>query len=225
MQRVLVIIVFTIVANNIAAQRPHMGTWTTVQFPISISKNGQWVNDGSYRTLGVSIQPVQYFIRTGLRYIINKHWNVMTTVASFFTKTDFIKTHHEFGGEFRFSQDVNYQSQLNKKLRLLLRLRADQRFFAATSKKDKYEAYRFRLRTGINQNLSSKWSLQLTDEYLRQAANHKFLFDQNQLTFSGIYQIGKSAQLQPGLLWVKWPKENQAILTFTFIKTFSLYEN
>jgi long-subunit fatty acid transport protein len=224
MRRVFIIAIMTTVANKMfAQQRPETGVWFAVNLPVNFSKHWQWHNDGGYRTLGTSVEPLQYFYRTGIRYNFNKQWSTSGGIAFFFTKTNFSKSEHEFGHEFRFWEEVVHQHLLNEKLQGLLRFRTEQRFFAATSTKTKYTGYRFRFRPGLNQKLNNKWSLQLTDEYMRQAANHKFSFDQNRLTFSGIYQFNKTTQLQAGYMWLKWPKDNQHILTFTFTKNLSLH--
>jgi long-subunit fatty acid transport protein len=89
--------------------------------------------------------------------------------------------------------------------------------------KDKYTGFRFRLRPGINQKINDKWSLQLTDEYMRQIAKHEFSYDQNRLTLSGIYHFNKATQLQAGYLWLKWPKDDQHILTITFTQNISVH--
>ena len=206
-----------------AQQRPETGDWFAVNLPVNFTKYWQWHNDAGYRTLGTSVAPLQYLYRTGVRYIFNKQWSTAGGVAFFFTKTNFKKIEHEFGHEFRIWEEVNHQHPVNNKLQWLLRFRTEQRFFAATSVKDKYTGYRFRLRPGLNQKLNNKWSLQITDEYMRQAANHKFSFDQNRLTFSGIYQFNRNTQLQAGYMWLKWPKDNQHILTITVTKNFSLH--
>lgn len=217
------ILVFLLIMNSTSAQqRPETGIWTAINLHVNFSKHWQWHNDAGYRTFGTSVDPLQFLYRTGIRYNFNKQTSTAAGIASFFTKANFDKSQHEFGSEFRFWEEIVHQRALNKKLQLLLRFRAEQRFFAATSIKDKYTGYRFRLRPGFNQRLSDKWSLQLIDEYMRQVANEKFSFDQNRLTFSGIYQFNRSAQLQGGYMWLKWPNSHQHILTFTFTKVISL---
>lgn len=208
-----------------AQERPEKGIWTAINLPINFSKHWQWHNDAGYRTLGVSVEPLQYLYRTGVRYNFNRQTSTAAGIAFFFTKTNFDKTQHEFGPEFRFWEEVVTQYGLNKKLQLLLRFRAEQRFFSATSVKNEYTGYRFRFRPGLNQKLNDKWSLQLTNEYMRQVADHQFSFDQNRLTFSGIYQFDSSAQLQGGYMWLKWPNSHQHIVTFTFTKIISLNGN
>lgn len=219
----LLIALVTIGGYWAKAQRPGFSLWTTVNLPVSFLKKWQWHNDGSYRTLGSSVMPVQYLYRTGLRYNFNKQLSAAGGMALFFTKTDFDKSHHEFGKEFRVWQELNKHLSVNKTTQLLLRLRTEQRFFAETSRKQKYTAHRFRIRPGLSQRLNDKWSLQLTDEYMRQVANKKFSFDQNRVTISGIYHVNKGAQVQAGYMWLKWPDANQHILTITFTKTISLH--
>lgn len=225
MKKIFVILFMTVAGNLLAQQRPETGQWYTLNLPVNFSKHWQWHNDAGYRTLGTSFDPVQYLYRTGLRYIFNKQWSSAAGVAFFFTKTDFDKTHHEFGKEFRFWQEVLHHQSLNEQLQFMLRLRTEQRFFSATSRKEKYTGHRFRLRPGFNQRLNEKWSLQLTDEYMRQVANGKFSFDQNRITLTGIHHFNKATQLQAGYMWLKWPDASQHIITISFTKTISLHAN
>lgn len=225
MKNIIVTILVITALQQINAQRPETGEWFTLNLPVNFSKDLQWHNDASYRTLGTSYAPLQYLYRTGLRYNFNKKWSAASGIAFFFTKTDFDKTHHEFGNEFRFWQEVLHTNSKNGRLQLFLRLRTEQRFFASTSRKEKYTGHRFRIRPGINKRLNEKWSLQLTDEYMRQVANDKFSFDQNRVTFSAFYHFDKSTQLQAGYMWLKWPDASQHILTITFAKTISLHAN
>lgn len=214
-----------IVFSYTNAQRPRTGQWYGLSLAVNFSKHGQWHNDGGYRTLGTSVIPFQYLYRTGLRYNFNTKLNAAAGIAFFFTKTDFDKSHHEFGNEFRLWEETNYQHSLNSKFQLLFRLRTEQRFFAETSSKQKYTAHRFRIRSGFNQGLSEKWSLQFAHEYMRQLANQKFSFDQNRIIFSGMYHFTKSAQLQAAYIWIKWPDTGQHILNLTFVKTISLHDH
>jgi long-subunit fatty acid transport protein len=215
---------FGTIINSVNAQKhPETGIWLTLYTPVNFSSHWQWFNDFGYRTLGISASAIQYYYRTAARYNFNKQWSAAAGVAFFFTRTKFTKENHEFGHEFRFWEEVSHQQAMNKNLQLLLRLRTEQRFFAATSVKDKYTGFRFRLRPGINQKINDKWSLQLTDEYMRQIAKHEFSYDQNRLTLSGIYHFNKATQLQAGYLWLKWPKDDQHILTITFTQNISVH--
>lgn len=222
MKKYILILVIGVM-NSVKAQRPGKSLWFTLQTPVNISKHWQWHNDESYRTLGTSAVPAQYYYRTGLRYNYNKPWGITAGVAFFFTRISFSKDENEFGHEFRIWEEVNHQHLLNEKLQGMFRFRTEQRFFDATSIKEKYTGYRFRLRPGVNQKLNNKWSLQLTDEYMQQAAHDKFYFDQNRLTFSGIYRFNTKTQLQAGYLWLKLPNDSQHILTITFTKNISFH--
>jgi hypothetical protein len=57
---------------------------------------------------------------------------------------------------------------------------------------------------------------------MQQAAKGLFLFDQNRLTFSGIYHPDKTTQIQAGYMGLKWPGDQQHILLFSFTKSISL---
>jgi hypothetical protein len=209
--------------NFANAQRTKTSLWFTVQTPVNFSKHWQWHNDGGYRTLGISAEPAQYYYRTGLRYNYDRPWSAAAGVAFFYTRTSFSDDNNEFGHEFRFWEEISHMHLFNEKLQGLFRFRTEQRFFAETSIKERYTGYRFRLRPGLNQKLNDRWSLQLTDEYMQQAAHDKFSFDQNRLTFSGIYHFNKTTQLQTGYMWLMWPKDDQHILTITFTKNISIH--
>jgi hypothetical protein len=223
MKKIKLILFFALFFNYTNAQRPKTGEWYSFNLPLNFSKHMQWHHDGSYRTLGTSFRPFQYLYRTGIRYNFNNQMNAAGGVAFFFTKTDFDKSDHEFGKEFRFWEEINRQQTLSEKLQLLLRVRVEQRFFAATSRKEKYTGHRFRIRTGLNRQLIEKWSLELADEYMRQVVQGNFSFDQNRVIFSVIHQFNKSSQIQTNYMWFKWPDENQHILSITYTKTISLY--
>jgi hypothetical protein len=214
---------FTSVKILNAQQRPSTGAWLAVYAPLNFSKHWQLHNEGGYRTLGTSAEPLQYLYRTGIRYNFNKQWSTTAGVAFFFTRTSFSKTNDEFGHEFRLWQEMNYQHRINEKLHWQIRIRPEQRFFEATSVKTKYTAYRFRIRPGLTQKLNEKWSVQLADEYMRQQAHQKFSFDQNRLMLSALYHFNKTTQLQGGYMWLRWPNDNQHILAISFTKTISLY--
>jgi hypothetical protein len=224
MQRGLFIILLVITASTVNAQRPPTGLWTAVNMPVQLSTHWQWHNDGSYRTLGNSTAPLQYLYRPGIRYILNKKWNVASGVAFFFTKTDFEKSHHEFGKEFRLWQEGQLQESIGS-WKLQFRLRTEQRFFEATSLKSKYTAHRFRLKATATKMLSQKWGLLFANEYMRQIKKRAALnFDQSRVIVSAIYQPTSTLQIQAGYMWLKWPEASQHILSITVIKNIKLYE-
>lgn len=200
--------------------RPATGLWTAAAIQFKFSPKWQWNNDAGYRTFSWTIHPLQYLYRSGVRFTINQNWNTAAGIAFFFTKSDFNKSHHEFGHEFRLWQEGVYQHLLDKSssVNFLLRLRTEERFFAATTIKDKYTGYRFRFRPGLNKRLNEKWSLQLTNEYMRQLANQKFSFDQNRVTVSAIHEFNSTTQLQTSYIWLKWPTSDQHIVSLTFTK-------
>jgi hypothetical protein len=211
--------------HTVKAQRPETGIWFATNLHVNFSKHWQWHNDAGHRTFGISAQPIQYLYRTGVRYHFNKQGSTAGGVAFFFTKTDFDKSQHEFGREFRFWEELNQQQDLNENWQWLFRFRADQRFFATNSLRDAYTAYRFRLRTGFSRKLNDKWSLQLTDEYMMQLAHEEFSFDQNRVNLFAFYRFSNSSQLQGGYIWLKWPNGHQHIFSFTYTKIFSMHEN
>lgn len=223
MQKVLFIAVIVSYAVALNAQRPATGIWFTANTPVSLSPKWEWHNDASYRTLGASARPLQYLYRTGVRYRFSEIFNAAAGVALFATKTDFNKAHHEFGNEFRIWQELLYQQRKNK-WQWLVRLRTEQRSFAATSRKPAYNAFRYRIKGSITRMLSDKLGLQLAGEYMQQGQNGNYAFDQNRIMLLGVVQLNKTSQLQPGYMWLKWPDADQHILMITLLKNIKLYD-
>jgi hypothetical protein len=200
-------------------QQSQTVVWNTFQFPVQLSSKWQVHNDISYRTIGVSASAYQYTFRTGIRRFINDKWNVATGLAFFFTRTSFDKTNHEFGREFRLWQEVVKENKLNKKLALFSRFRTEERFFAATSAKDKNFALRLRYRMAVVQTISEKWKIQLANEYMRQLTGGEFAFQQNRLGATAIWSVNTTTQLQAGYIWSKLATATQHFITCTFTKT------
>jgi hypothetical protein len=212
-------------ASAVNAQRPPTGFWTAVNIPVQLTNRWQWHNDASYRTLGNSYVPLQYLYRPGMRYLLNKKWNVASGVALFFTKTDFEKSHHEYGKEFRLWQEGQLQESIGS-WKLQLRLRTEQRFFGPTSLKNKYTAHRFRLKATVTKMVTTKWGWQIASEYMRQIKKSTALhFDQSRAMASAIYQPTASLQIQAGYMWLKWPEASQHIFSLTILKNYKLYEH
>ncbi len=198
--------------------------WLSAQLPVQFNNKWQWHNDGGYRTLGNSVSVLQYFYRTGLRYNLNKNWSVAAGVACFASRTTFTKQNHEFANEFRFWEEVNYKTALTKKTQLSTRLRIEQRSFAATSSKISYHAFRYRVKSQIQQTLSSKWAVQIADEYMQQYDHSTLSFDQNRLITNAVYFLNNKTQINLGYMWLQWPAHSaQNILTLSFQKTISLH--
>lgn len=218
MARLSTVIVFICLTYNTLAQRPLTGSWLTLNVPVNFSKKMQWHNDAGYRTLGGSITPLQVFVRTGVRYSFSETLSTAGGIAFFFTKISFDKSDREFGKEFRTWQELNVTKRLGEKLNSIYRLRTEQRFFANTEHKGSYTAYRFRLRTMLQQKIGSRVSLQLSDEYMWQIVKNRMRFDQNRLAVSLVYKLKDNVQLQPGYMWLKWPDASQHIVMVTIQK-------
>lgn len=198
--------------------------WLNVQLPVSLNKTWQWHNDASYRTLGNSIAPLQYLYRTGLRYSINKQWSAAAGTAFFFTRTTFLKQNDEFAKEFRFWEEATYKTAFNKKLQSFSRLRIEQRSFASTTSKASYNAFRYRIKTQLQQQLNKHWALQLADEYMQQSINNTLSFDQNRLMANAAYSLPNQLMITAGYMWVKRPANiSQHILNISFQKTLSFH--
>ena len=101
---------FFFVLNVFAhAQQKTNSIWQTIQLPVKLSKKLSLHSDVGYRTLGISVQPRQFLVRTGLRYHFSKQTDVAVGITSFHTRTSLQKSDHEFGGEFRLWQEVQEQ--------------------------------------------------------------------------------------------------------------------
>lgn len=198
--------------------------WLTAQFPVSLNKKWQWHNDASYRTLGNSIAPLQYLYRNGLRYNINTNWGAAAGVAFFFTRTTFLNQNDEFAKEFRLWEETTYKTSFNKKLQSFSRLRIEQRSFAATTSKSAYHAFRYRIKTQLQQQLNKHWALQFADEYMQQSVNNSLSFDQNRLIVNAAYLLPKELIITTGYMWLKRPANiSQHILNISFQKTLSFH--
>ena len=222
--RLLLFILLLFFSIQLIAQSPATGMWLGLQLPVQINNKWQIHNDAGYRTLGNNIAALQYLYRTGIRYTLSKHWNTAAGVAFFFSRTSFNKQNNEFGKEFRFWQEVIYKTDIVKNLQWQSRVRIEQRSYAATSTKSPYHAFRYRLRTQLQEKLSDKWALVLADEYMQQYAFTKWNFDQNRLIVNAVYSFNKTTQLQTGYMWLRWPaNSSQHILTVSFQKNISLH--
>ncbi len=207
-----------------AQQRPEEGVWLTLNAPVDLSAKWQIHNDGSFRTLSISKEPLQYLYRTGLRYQFNESYSATAGVAFFFTRTSFNKDNDEFGSEFRTWQEFQSLQNINTSNRLQIRFRSEQRFFEATKRRAAFVAHRVRLRTGWQYDFTRHWSVLIADEYMQQYAMDDFTFDQNRVISSVIYRFNEDTQLQAGYMWLLWPQESsQHLVNITFQKRFQLY--
>ena len=222
--RFLGITIFLFSSWKASCQRPKSGAWLSLQLPVSISQKWQWHNDAGYRTLGNRTAASQFLYRTGLRYKISEQWNTAGGIAFFFTRSSFEKKNHEFGKEFRIWQEVNYKCIIANHIQWQNRIRTEQRFYAATNNRAAFTAYRFRLKSQLQQSISKKWSLQLANEYMQQLTHSKLAFDQNRLIIAGVFQPDNSTQLQAGYMWLRWPAHSsQHIFTVTVQKNISFH--
>lgn len=198
--------------------------WLNANVPVSFTKKWQWHNDVSYRTLGSSITTLQYEYRTGLRYNINTVWSIAAGTAFFRTRNGFLKQHDEFGKEFRLWQELAYRKNITKPFQLYIRLRTEERKFAATSTKTTYHAFRYRIRTQLQQQLNKHWAVQVADEYFQQLAHSKWSFDQNRVLVNIVYFRTLQTSIAAGYMWLLWPaNSNQHILNISFQKNILLH--
>jgi hypothetical protein len=196
--------------------------WLNANMPVSFTKKWQWHNDVSYRTLGSSVAPLQYEYRTGIRYSFTNVWSATAGTAFFFTRNGFSKQHDEFVKEFRLWQELAYRKNFTKTFQLYIRLRTEQRNFSASSTKAAYHAFRYRIRTQLQQQLNKRWAVQVVDEYFQQHRSN-WSFDQNRLITNAVYSIDKQTTISAGYMWLRWPaNSSQHILNIGFQKNITL---
>ena len=199
--------------------------WNSVQFPVRFSPKWQAPVDFSYRTLGFSLSAYQYTFRAGIRRFIDKSWSVASGASLFYTRTSYKKSDNEFGREFRLWQDVVNEKKLGKKFLLLNRFRAEERFFAATAKEEKYTAIRLRYRLGITEFIGKKNKLQLAEEYFEHYAFNRFSFQQNRVYISWGILLNSLTQIEAGYIWSKIPDLTRHYITLTFQRTILFHGN
>lgn len=205
-----------------AAQPPKTSSWIGAQLPVHISNHWQWHNDAGYRTIGTTASAYQYLYRTEVRYSFNKNWSTTAGVALFFTRSTYEKKDHEFRKEFRVWEEINFNNTISKKIIIQHRLRIEERRFAPLLNKVATTALRFRYRIAATQILSSKWSLQLYNEYMHQESVHKFSFNQNRLGTTASYAVNSSFQVQGGYMWLQRKTFSQHNLLLSFQKNIHL---
>jgi hypothetical protein len=212
------------VTCTVFAQRPNTGVWAGLQLPVQLNKKWQFHQEGGYRTLGNSISALQYFYRPGIRYRINKNQHIAAGMAFFCTRTSFIKENDAFAKEFRIWEEANYKKDITAKIQGLLRLRTEQRFFAATDAKNAEHAFRYRLKPQLNYTFNFHWTFILADEYFQQYTHNEWLFDQNRFLLNAVYSINSLTQIQAGYMYLHWHTGSaQNIAMLSFIKTISLH--
>jgi Protein of unknown function (DUF2490) len=204
-------------------QQNNLSVWNTIQLPITLSSKWQIHNDISYRTIGFSTAAFQYTFRHGVRYFINKKWNIAAGFAQFNTRTKFDRKENYFGKENRLWQEIVHEKKISPKFTLLHRFRIEERFFSATKNTDPFTAIRCRYRLAFQQSITNKWKLQLFDEYMQQLQNGDFNFQQNRLGTTAIFSFDKLTQMQLGYIWSKQKTSNLHFITCTFTKNIHLH--
>ena len=221
---VFLFIISLLMQVQVYSQRPAAGNWLTAQIPVQLNAHWQIHTDFNYRTLGNSASALQQLHRFGLRYIFNTHWSTTFGGALASTRTTYSKENTEFAKEFRFWEELNYKTLLNKSLTFQTRVRTEERSFSATGSKAAYHAFRYRIKPQLQKQIAPKWALLIADEYMQQHAHNNWSFDQNRFIVNGIYFLNKQTQLQAGYMWLQWPQHAaQNIITLSFQKTIHLY--
>jgi hypothetical protein len=210
--------------EQVYCQRPAAGNWLTVQLPVQLNTHWQIHTDFNFRTLGNSANALQRLHRVGLRYIFNKHWSTTIGGALASTRTTYSKENDVFAREFRFWEELNYKIAVGNGLTFQTRIRTEERSFAATASKEAYQAFRYRIKPQLQQQITPKWAVLVADEYMEQHAHNKWSFDQNRFIVNGIYLLNKQTQLQAGYMWLQWPQHSaQNIIMLSLQKNISLH--
>jgi hypothetical protein len=187
--------------------------WQTVQAPVKLSEKLIWHNDAGYRTVGYSWKARNVLYRTGLRYQFSKKTDAAAGIALFYQRTD--RAEQDFAQEFRLWQEVVRQQQVTPYLSLQLRLRTEQRFFAATSQPG-FTAYRFRYRANVIGKLHKNLFLQVGYEHMHQLANQHVRFNQLRIQPALLYNISSKVQIQAMYMYLQTPDDIQRILWLTY---------
>lgn len=190
--------------------------WTSVSMPIRFSQKWQAPLDVSYRTLGFSASPYQYTFRGGVKWSINNSWSAAAGVARFFTRNSFKQADDVFVPEFRLWQDVVSEKKLQHQYTLQNRFRIEERFFSATSESEKYTAIRLRYRIGISKLFSTKYKVQVAEEYMEHYSFSRFSFQQNRVYVSAGLLLNALTQIEAGYIWSRIPDLTRHYLTFSF---------
>lgn len=201
------------------AQQPREGVWLGAQLQVKLSDKWAWHHDAGFRTVKRDFITQQILYRTGARYFVNKNMSFAAGGALFFSRISFDNSNHEFGREFRLWQEAVHQVN-SKKIIWQNRFLAEQRFFDETSHQSAFTAFRFRVKTTFTTPLNDSWSLQLSDEYMRQVAHSIFGFDQNRVMLYGLYNINTNTALRGGYMWILLPgRQSRHVLNIGFQKT------
>jgi len=218
MTRFFLIVVLILSSNKIFTQTPDAASWFIIQLPVKIDKKWQWQNETSYRTLGISIKPYQFQYTTGIKFILNTKWSIANGGTFSYTRTSYQKLNHEFGKEFRIWQEMNFIQSVSKTISVQNRFRIEERWIKKKESNSDFFGLRFRNRVSLIKEITKKWKLQLGEEYMMQYSKDIFSFNQNKVSVSLSYKINPASLIQPAYIWLKWPKDNQHILSFTYTK-------
>jgi hypothetical protein len=175
-----------------------------MQAPLRI-KNWEWHQDAGYRTIGNSGRATLWFYRTGVRRYFSEHWNAAGGYALFVSRVE--KDRPAFGAENRIWEELVRQDQFGK-LKLMQRIRIEQRWFDATTKTPSFSAHRFRYRTGFIQALTPQLDLQVYDEIMVQLQQGQWLFNQNRTGFFLHIKPSKKQAINVGYTYLHQPLAN-----------------
>ena len=221
----LLVLIACLSAKTLLAQVPSTANWVSLQFRLNISNKWELINDGGYRTIGMSASCYTWYYRNGLRYKLNDNWSVAAGSALFVARSSYQKSNHEFGKEFRLWQDATFRKPFSKTFAVNNRFRTEERWFNRVNNKPAYFGFRLRERLTVSKMLSKKWSLELGDEYFRMLSANKFKFNSNRILLFATYTMKKETQLQGGYIWLKLPAASQHVFTITFQKNFILHKH
>lgn len=188
--------------------------WFASQLPVKLSEKLELHNDIGVRMKGDKLEVNQILFRTGLRFYLNKNFNTAAGIAWFLTDQNLRSKQKKFGTEFRFWEEFVFQKNFNKKIKNILRLRTEQRYFDEYENKNSYAAFRMRFLVQMIKKFNDNWSLQLGNEYFYQMKSENSAFDQDRITGNVIYNLKNDLELKVGLIEIILPNKKY---TDTFV--------
>jgi len=214
MKKIITILMLIGITGITFSQQPSTSNWFTVQMPVIYNSHWQSLHEISYRTLGEAVKLNQLFIRTGVRYTVNAKWNTSLICDLVHSRVKpYDKNDLEFGDEIRVTEELSHKYPIGKTFSLQHRLRVEERFFGETSLGNDYKALRLRYRLAAQKHLSSKWNLQLADEYLEQYLANHWMYNSNRLSFSGYYLFAQNAHLELTYYWIRFATKSQHVFS------------
>lgn len=210
--------IFLLISSSLMAQNAPFATWSSILINSRIHTKWSNTTDIGYRTIGGDFLPFQNYIRTGLRHHFNQHVTALGGIAYFSTKTSFLPENNEYGREFRIYQEVQRQSNRNKKVIFDIRLRNEQRFFSKTSNRDQFVSFRLAGRAFVGYQFTNLFTWQVGSEYFESLTSKKLFMDQTRFMNQFIFRMNKGFSLNLMYMYVIRKAYNQSVFNCVLVK-------